>query len=277
MAYIDSHVHVWTNNFERYPLDSQTAPEDMDPKTFFPSDIKEYARRHGVDRIVLIQMSYYGTDNSFLLDTIESAPETFSGVAIVDHRRSDLDSEIQSLRSRGVRGFRIVITDKPSAIQLSEGEYEDLFRYASEERMAVCPLINPEYLPLLRSACTKMPGTRVVVDHLARIGMSGRIEEDQVKELCLLAESPNVFVKVSAFYALGRKKPPYTDLAPLIEQVRDAYTPQRLMWGSDAPFQVKEGTYADSIDLVRSRLEFLNDEAKDWILEKTAESVFFSD
>ncbi len=55
-------------------------------------------------------------------------------------------------------------------------------------------------------------------------------------------------VKLSAFYALGRKRAPYTDLAPLIQHLFEAFGPKRLMWASDSPFQVQDGhRYAPSI------------------------------
>jgi hypothetical protein len=49
------------------------------------------------------------------------------------------------------------------------------------------------------------------------------------------------------------------------------------MWASDCPFQVENGhTYRDSIELVRSRLDFLTASDRDWLLKGTAERVFFS-
>jgi predicted TIM-barrel fold metal-dependent hydrolase len=84
-------------------------------------------------------------------------------------------------------------------------------------------------------------------------------------------------VKVSAYYALGKKTAPYTDLGPMIKRLVDAYGPERLMWASDCPYQVQNGhKYADSIELIRSKLEFLSESDRAWILGKTAERVFFS-
>ncbi|MCB1091334.1 MAG: amidohydrolase family protein, partial [Verrucomicrobiae bacterium] len=87
---------------------------------------------------------------------------------------------------------------------------------------------------------------------------------------------PTVHVKTSAFYALGKKKAPYEDLGPMIRRLRDAFGAERLMWASDCPYQVQQGhTYADSIALIRDRLDFLSAEDKAWMLGKTAEKVFF--
>jgi hypothetical protein len=49
------------------------------------------------------------------------------------------------------------------------------------------------------------------------------------------------------------------------------------MWATDCPYQVQNGhTYRDSIELVRSRLDFLSTLDRAWLLRKTAERVFFS-
>src|SRR5262249_47336686 len=104
----------------------------------------------------------------------------------------------------------------------------------------------------------------VIIDHLARIGADGVIREADVERLCRLAAHKRVMVKVGAFYALGKKAPPYDDLAPLIRKVVKAFGPRRCMWESDCPFQVQgKHTYQASIDLVRKRLDFLSAEDKE--------------
>ena len=50
----------------------------------------------GVNRVVLIQVSFYGFDNSYMLDMIEQHPKNFVGVAVIDQdgRRTDVHDEI---------------------------------------------------------------------------------------------------------------------------------------------------------------------------------------
>ena len=141
----------------------------------------------------------------------------------------------------------------------------------------MCALVNPEALAPLDKMCERFPETPVVIDHFARIGIDGTIRDSDVDNLCRLARHKNVNVKVSAFYALGKKQSPYTDLAPMIRRLVGAFGRERLMWASDCPFQVVEGhNYRDSIELVRSRLDFLTDDDRAWLLGKTAQRVFFS-
>ncbi len=123
--------------------------------------------------------------------------------------------------------------------------------------------------------CKAHPETPVVIDHLCRIGNEGPIRDADVDALCAMAKHARVHVKVGAFYALGAKKAPYLDLVPMIEKVVKAFGPRRCMWESDSPYQIRDGTYRDSIDLVRTRLRFLSDEDRDWLLRRTAEEFLF--
>lgn len=123
--------------------------------------------------------------------------------------------------------------------------------------------------------CERYPETPVVIDHFGRIGIDGSMPEDQLDDLCRLARHEHVKVKVSAYYALGKRKPPYRDLAPMIRRVYDAFGPQRLMWASDCPFQVVgDHDYASSIDLIRE-LSFLSATDREWILRRSAEDTYF--
>ena len=65
-------------------------------------------------RIVLIQMSYFGSDNSYMLDMMAKYPGAFSGVAIVDENADPSGREESAeLARRGARGFRIVAGNQP--------------------------------------------------------------------------------------------------------------------------------------------------------------------
>ncbi len=85
-----------------------------------------------------------------------------------------------------------------------------------------------------------------------------------------------MYVKVGAFYALGKKTPPYDDLAPLIRSTVQAFGANRSMWESDCHFQVDVHRYVDSVALIRDRLDFLSKEDRDWLLRKTAEGLLFA-
>ncbi len=274
--YIDAHVHVWTPDTKRYPLAAGFDKAQMKPPSFTPDQLFAHARPSGVRRIVLIQMSFYGFDNTYLLEMIRKHTGVFAGVAVIDQNARPGET-MKTLAGQGVRGFRIRPGRQAPDRWLADGGMTAMWRCGAERNLAMCPLINPEYLPSIDRMCGEFPRTPVVVDHFARIGIDGEFRENDLDNLCRLARHENVRVKVSAFYALGAKKAPYVDLGPMVRRVLNAFGPQRLMWASDCPFQVVDGhTYANSIDLIRTRLDFLTATDRDWLLRKTAERTFFA-
>jgi predicted TIM-barrel fold metal-dependent hydrolase len=270
---VDAHVHVWTDDRTRYPRAAGVA--DSRPDRFNPDDYFAHAKPSGVTRAVLIQMSFYRFDNSYMVDVMRKNAGKFAGVGIVDSASSDPRQAMEELAKEGVRGFRITPGSSPDKWLDTPG-MEAMWRLGAKRRLAMCPLIGPNALESIDRMCAKHPDTPVVIDHLARIGADGQIRDADVRLLCALAKHRNVQVKVSAFYALGRKSAPYTDLAPLIKRVFEDFGPRRLMWASDCPFQVQDGHTLDaSISLVHTGLPFLSNEDREWLLAKTAAATFF--
>jgi predicted TIM-barrel fold metal-dependent hydrolase len=267
---IDAHVHVWTADQHRYPRAAGAL--DYPPAEFTPEHFFAHAHPNGVEKAVLVQMSFYGADHSYLLEALRDYPGQFSGVGLIDLTSDRLSQEMDRLSELGIRAFRIV----PDGTRDWDGAALKMaWRHAAERGYTICPLIDPEALDAVGAVCEEFADTTVVIDHLARIGLASDIRDEQVRALCGLARHSQVYVKVSAFYALGSKRPPYDDLAPLIRRVYDAFGGQRLMWGSDSPFQVENGhSYRESLTLVRDGLPFLSGTDRNSLLGGTAARVF---
>jgi predicted TIM-barrel fold metal-dependent hydrolase len=275
--YIDAHSHIWTPDVAHYPLAPGFAVADMRPPSFTAEELLGHCRPSGVGRVNLIQMSFYGFDNSYMLDMIKLYPDRFVGTAIVDPLARAPGEAMRALRPKGVRAFRVApnYSKRPPASWLEPPGYAEMFATAAETGQALSCLINPEAFAEVDRMCRAFPKTTVIIDHLGRIGAGGTVEDGDVDALCALAKHPRVLVKVGAFYALGKKAPPYLDLAPLIRRVVGAFGASRCMWESDCPFQVVKDRYADSIALVREKLDFLSNDDRDWLLRRTAEAALF--
>jgi predicted TIM-barrel fold metal-dependent hydrolase len=275
-GFVDAHVHVWTPDLDRYPLAEGFTRGDMQPASFTADELLAAARPLGISRVVLIQMSYYSFDNRYMLDCMAAHPGVFGGVGIVDHEQPDVADTMRGMAVRGVRGFRLYTNrEKAEAWQHSEG-IKRMWTAGAEQHLAMCLLADPDALPAVKAMCQAFPNTPVVIDHFARIGMRGAVDPQQLAMLTDLARFPTVHVKVSAFYALGTKAPPYDDLEPMIKALRNAYGAERLMWASDGPFQLAEGQgYEPSLALIRDRCPFLSSRDRDAILRGTASRLFF--
>jgi predicted TIM-barrel fold metal-dependent hydrolase len=275
--YIDAHSHIWTPDLDRYPLAEGFTRDDMQPPSFTAEELLTTCRPAGVGRVNLIQMSYYGFDNSYMLDMIAAYPDRFVGTAIIDPEGPDPAAEMATLATKGVRAFRVQpqFLNLPIGRWLDHPGYDAMFSKASETRQAISFLIDPDALPEVDRVCREYRETAFVVDHLARIGVDGQFRESDIEALCDLARNPNAYVKIGAFYALSPMGPPYRDLAPMIRRVVAAYGSQRCMWESDCPFQVVDHSYQASIDLIQSHLDFLDDDDRGRLLTGTAETLLF--
>jgi len=211
---------------------------------------------------------------------IKLYPDRFVGTAIVDPLAIDPAREMKALASKGVRAFRLQprYGKEPPARWLEPAGYAAMFGAATQTGHALSCLIDADGFPEVERMCRRFPETNVIIDHLGRIGAGpdGAIKGAAVQALCALANLPKLYVKIGAFYALGKKKPPYTDLAPLIRAVVQAFGARRCMWESDSPFQVVTDRYTDSLKLIRDHLDFLTQDDRDWLLSRTAEQVLFN-
>ena len=186
---------------------------------------------------------------------------------------------MKKLLPQGVTGFRITpFIRKPEERNtwLETPGMVEMWKTGASTGQAMCLLIDAKDLPATDKMCERHPETPVVIDHFARIGVDGQMRDADIANLCKLARHKRTTVKISAFYALGHKKPPHDELIPMIKRLFETFGPQRLMWASDSPYQIQgENNYKASISLVRDRLDFLSRDDKDWLLRKTAEEVFF--
>ena len=276
--WIDAHVHIWTDDLERYPLAEGFKKEQMKPPTYTPTELFADCEPSGVRRINLIQMSYYRYDNRYMLDMMAQYPGRFAGTGIVDVTAPDLAETMRRLRKREVRAFRVypslVAGHKPEN-WLQPDEYNTMFKTAAKLNQAISCLIRPDSFPELDRMCGRYPDTPVIIDHMGLVGTSGTVDPKELDALRRLARHKKVMLKVGAFYAFG-KKAPYDELLPLVRAVIEAFGPGRCMWESDCPFQVTGGkSYDASIALIRDRCDFLTPDEKKQILRKTAEKFLF--
>ena len=134
--YVDTHVHIWTDDFEKYPLAQGFTPQEMAPRVFSCDDILRHATPNGVSRVVLVQMSYYGFDNSYMLDAIRLRPEVFQGVAVVDWNGSDSEEKMLRLAQQGIRAFRIFPQNVPAEACLEGEGLARMFRWRFPGRLS---------------------------------------------------------------------------------------------------------------------------------------------
>lgn len=288
---IDAHIHVWTSDFESYPLAPGFNKSDLWLPSFTPEQHFEYSRSVGKVRINLVQMTWYGLDHSYILDLIANDPETFVGTGIVsavsDVSLASPDRTMEALSRRGVYAFRVrggqTARERFGDVTrwLDYPGYEKMFAAGTEHNLALSFLMGLDDLRDLDRMCTRFPETPVILDHICGVRIrDGVFPEEELKTLCQMARHKRVMLKLGPFQALGDKKAPYLDLLPLIQRIVDAFGPERCMWESDSGGPVvmsdPHNDYPAAIALIRDHADFLSDSDKEQILFKSAEDFFFN-
>jgi predicted TIM-barrel fold metal-dependent hydrolase len=148
-----------------------------------------------------------------------------------------------------------------------------LWRLATEQELSLCPLVSAEFLPSLEPMLSEFSKIDIVIDHFGHVDVT---KPKELETLLVLAKHRRVHVKASGFYKFGDKQAPYPDLTDLMRKVVNAFGPERILWGSDCPYQLQNGNnYHDAVELIKTGLDFLDATACMAILRDNAQRLFF--
>ncbi len=233
----DSHFHVFGPKGKYAYGTGLSEPLRYEPP-FAP--LEEYlalARVMGTERMVFVQPSAYGRDNSCMLDAMAEVGQSLCR-GIVDIDENIPEAELARLDSLGVRGVRINVRPiEPLTPGLGDTLNPRVDRLAARCKELGWHLdfllpdwLTVEYMPRLRKL--RIPFT------LAHMGMSKgkdgvtgaafRSVLDTVRH-----GEGNCWVKLTGCYRTS-SQPHYEDLAPLAMALVEAAS-DRLIWGSDCP------------------------------------------
>lgn len=224
----DCHFHIFGAK-DRYRL----SPHRM----YEPSDasVERYlamARTVGIERMVVVNGSPYGTDNECIMDAIDAfGHDRARGVAVVDPDVSD--AELARLNRRGIRGIRFnAITARTPLSALS-----DLGRRIAPMGWHIQMWIRGERLVEVAPVLEGLP-VPVVIDHMGQVPTSLGMDHPQFRTLIRLLESGKAWVKLVGYRV--SEGPPYTDLLRPVAAMIEA-APDRCVWGTDWPHPYLEG------------------------------------
>ncbi|CAB3743637.1 Predicted metal-dependent hydrolase of the TIM-barrel fold [Achromobacter denitrificans] len=225
-AAVDTHAHVFRQGLAL--ADTRRHTPDYD------ATLAEYLAlldEHGLGHGVLVQPSFLGTDNSHLLQALRAAYGRLRGVAVV--APGTAPETLQAMAEAGVTGIRLNLIGLPLP-EIQAPEWQALLAHVNalgwhvELHLPATRL--PGLLPALLAA-----GCRVVVDHFGRPDPALGTSDPGFHFLLRQAESGRVWVKLSAPYRNWPASACAASGRLAARLLLEAYTPERLMWGSDWP------------------------------------------
>lgn len=245
-GWIDSHFHIIAPP-ERHPM---LATRSYTPAPASLRQWRETLSPLGITRGVVVQPSFYGTDNRVLLAALEEGGGCLVGVAAV---AADVtDDELDRLAEAGVRGVRMAHFDAgdPRAMGgfVPFSAFDVLEDRLHERNMHLQLFTDSRLLPGIgdRIARSRVP---IVIDHMGRAPASLGARHGGIDALIQLLWDGPVFVKLSGIANISEASPGYED-ARVVHDALLAARPDRLLWGSDWPHTRPSGARPSTASLV---------------------------
>jgi len=218
-TFVDSHFHVFKAGAAQ--LGARYVPQYDAPMPAWQAQ----AQTLGVQRGVLVQPSFLGTDNSNLLCALTQDPEMLRGVVVL--RPDTPVVELERLNAFGVRGIRLNlagISHQMEPWQHATAFWDALLALGWHVELHTDIGALPGVLAQL--PCT----VPLVLDHMGKPDAIC-LGDPSVKAVLERAQRSPVYIKLSGPYRLGGRDP--FALARLWQSELGKH---RLLWGSDWPF-----------------------------------------
>ncbi|SFO68880.1 Predicted metal-dependent hydrolase, TIM-barrel fold [Bradyrhizobium sp. Ghvi] len=228
---IDTHAHVFHRGLKLAP-GRRYAPDYDAPLSLYLEQLDRNAMTNGV----LVQPSFLGTDNSYLVDCLKQTNGRLRGIAVVDPAVSA--DELRALDRAGVIGIRLNLVGQPLP-DLAASEWKGLLGNVKAMSWQIEIQRNAADLATLVPQLLDH-GVTVVLDHYALPDPELGVTDPGFQSVLKFGATRNVWVKISAPYRNGPAGESFAGQAyPLL---RSAYGLDRLLWGSDWPHTQFEAT-----------------------------------
>ncbi len=220
----DCHVHV-IGPKPRFPLPANRRYTPMDAAA---GELAAMLGRLALTRVVIVQPSFYGTDNSCMLDAMARL-DNARGIAVLPPQVSPAD--LDALHAQGIRGLRVNIasTGNPS-IETIKAQITEAARLCAPHGWHVQMFVNAAAIEPLTPLLQSLP-VDSVFDHFGLIAPGSA--NGALRALQGRLESGKTWVKISGAYRIA-DDPNDARIDPLARALC-ATNPERIVWGSDWP------------------------------------------
>jgi predicted TIM-barrel fold metal-dependent hydrolase len=224
----DCHVHV-IGPQALYPMVPERA---YTPPEANVTNLRVHLSQLRVSRVVLIQPSFYGTDNQCMVSALQELGSIARGIAVVDDTIPD--EELAVLAANGVRGVRVNL--ESSGVRDPAAARRALSALATR----IAPLgwhiqiyASSRVIAAAADDIAQLD-VPVVLDHFGMLQTKNGSDQPDMGPISELVRSGRAYVKLSAPYRISHAAPHYSDVQPFARAFIEA-NPERVLWASDWP------------------------------------------
>ena len=254
----DTHMHI-VGPPDAYPF---TAVRSLSPPPASWNDYRTIAGRLGLSRCVIVQPSFYGTDNRCTLDAVAESEGRARAVVVV---AADITAaEVARMHECGARGVRIQMVSKGG---VDFDSIETISKRIAPFGWHLQLYVDAQDLPPMIERLQRLP-VPVVFDHMAHVIESNGTDGPGFRMLLDLLAGGRAWVKLS-----NALFPPSAQRARILAQAN----PDRILWGSDWPHVAySEDSVPDDGVLVDALAQWIPDAAlREKVLVANPDQLYF--
>ncbi len=236
----DTHIHFYDASYPSAPAALLHPPDATS------ADYRSMQAEIGIERLVVVQPTTYGLDNSCQLDAMKTFGEDARGVMVIDDKVHDRD--LRSMTEAGVRGARFhMLPGGAVPWEMLETVADRIADFGWHVQLQ----LNGRELEEHRDRLLALP-IDVVIDHVGRFMPPTGVEHPSVRALMAMLTTGRTWVKLSAPYESSLNGPPHYDDVTVLADALVARIPERLLWASNWPHpgQTSPPTSGDLLDLL---------------------------
>ena len=232
---IDAHQHYWDITRLDYPW-MPPGPSALRQNSL-PAELEPILETHRFDGSVVVQANVVMEETWWLLD-LAGRHESIRGVvAWLDLTDPMLGRtlDICQLHPK-FKGVRHIVHDEPDLRWLLRGDVLYGLRELASRDIPYDLLIRPPHLPLIPELAARVPGLRMVIDHIAKPPIASHEMEPWARDMETVAQIPGMHCKLSGMITEADLTSWNAgDLRPYVRHVLNLFGPDLLMFGSDWP------------------------------------------
>jgi L-fuconolactonase len=241
---VDAHHHFW--NPARLPQEWMTAEHAAINRAFEPRDLELLLAACGVSTTVLVQSASDDRDTDYMFELVDDL--AWVGAVTAWCRLDDLAAARTRLDALAahpkLRAIRHLIHEEPNPHWLLRAEVQPSLALLEERGLLLeLPAVFPDHLGDVPELARRYPGLTLVIDHLGKppLGTSSMaVWQEKIERA---AGYRNVVAKVSGLNTVAPSDWGAADLEPPVRVAVDSFGPRRLMFGSDWPVALLNGSY----------------------------------
>jgi len=270
---IDAHHHFWHYTPDEYAwIDDAMADLRRD---FLPADLAAEISAAGIDAVISVQARQSLAETESLLAYASAHPWIAGVVGWLPLAHPAIAPLLERFAANPwLRGVRHILQAEPDAFM----ENRDFNFGLSQLRafnLTYDILIYHPQLPAAIQLVDRHPDQVFVLDHIAKPAIRAAELQPWKRNLIDLARRPNVFCKLSGVVTEAHYKTWTWDrIVPYLDAALDAFTPERLMFGSDWPVCRVAVSYLDWVRTVERFTATLTAADREAIFHTTAARAY---